>query len=125
VGAEEVGGVAARLDVGDAAIEACAVGGAHALLVAVLGAEVAKAGAPVRSRLRAGDFEVTLLMWDMHRNARPEQFPARRVVVASEFTNVPQGKRHWWLVSDGAAADLCRPSRASRSTSCWSPACAP
>lgn len=61
----------------------------------------------VRSRLGPEDLDVALLMWDMHRNVRPEQFPARRVVVAFEFTDVPQGKRHWWLVSDGKAADLC------------------
>ena len=61
----------------------------------------------VRSRLGAEDLDVALLMWDMHRNVRPEQFPARRVVVAFEFTDVPQGKRHWWLVSDGRTADLC------------------
>ena len=61
----------------------------------------------VRSRLGADDLDAALLMWDMHRNVRPEQFPARRVVVAFEFTDVPQGKRHWWLVSDGKAADLC------------------
>ena len=61
----------------------------------------------VRSRLGAEDLHVALLMWDMHRNARPEQFPARRVVVAFEFTDVPHSKGHWWLVSEGQAADLC------------------
>lgn len=61
----------------------------------------------VRSRLGAEDLDVALLMWDMHCNVRPEQFPARRVVVAFEFTDVPQSKRRWWLVSDVRAADLC------------------
>jgi DNA-binding HxlR family transcriptional regulator len=61
----------------------------------------------VRSRLTAEDLDVTLLMWDMHRNVRPEHFPARRVVVAFEFTDLPQSKRHWWLVSEGSSADLC------------------
>jgi hypothetical protein len=46
-------------------------------------------------------------MWDMHRTVRPENFPARRIVVAFEFRDVPQGKRRWWLVSEGDAADLC------------------
>jgi DNA-binding HxlR family transcriptional regulator len=61
----------------------------------------------VRSRLGAEDLDVALLIWDMHRNVRPEHSPARRVVVAFEFTDVPQSKRRWWLVSDGKAADLC------------------
>jgi hypothetical protein len=28
-------------------------------------------------------------------------------VVGFEFTDVPQNKRRWWLVSEGNAADLC------------------
>jgi DNA-binding HxlR family transcriptional regulator len=61
----------------------------------------------VRSRLTDADLDVALLMWDMHRTVQPEHFPSRRVVVAFEFIDVPQGKRHWWLVSEGDAADLC------------------
>jgi DNA-binding HxlR family transcriptional regulator len=61
----------------------------------------------VRSRLEPEDLDVTLLMWDMHRTVRPECFPERRVVVAFEFTDVPQNKRRWWLVSEGDQADLC------------------
>ena len=61
----------------------------------------------VRSQLDREDLDVTLLMWDMHRRVRPECFPARRVVVAFEFTDVPQNRRRWWLVSEGDQADLC------------------
>jgi hypothetical protein len=61
----------------------------------------------VRSRLGPEDLDVGLLMWDMHRSARPENFPRRRVVVAFEFTDVACNKRHWWLVSQGNEADLC------------------
>ena len=60
-----------------------------------------------RSPLGPEDLDITLLMWDMHRTVRPENFPARRIVVAFEFRDVPQSKRHWWLVSEGDAADLC------------------
>lgn len=61
----------------------------------------------VRSRLGPEDLDVGLLMWDMHRSVRPENFARRRIVVASEFTDVPLNKRHWWLVSEGNEADLC------------------
>lgn len=61
----------------------------------------------VRSQLDPEDLDVTLLMWDMHRTVRPEHFPPRRVVVAFAFTDVPQGRRHWWLVGDGDEVDLC------------------
>jgi DNA-binding HxlR family transcriptional regulator len=61
----------------------------------------------VRSRLSADDLDVGLLMWDMHRRVRPEQFPARRVVVAFEYHDVVKSKRHWWLVSDGSEVELC------------------
>jgi DNA-binding HxlR family transcriptional regulator len=61
----------------------------------------------VRSQLEPEDLDVTLLMWDMHRTVRPEHFPARRVVVAFEFSDVPQNRRRWWLVSENDRADLC------------------
>jgi DNA-binding HxlR family transcriptional regulator len=60
-----------------------------------------------RSQLAPEDLDVTLLMWDMRRTVRPAHFPSRRVVVAFEFTNVPQSKRRWWLVSEAEEADLC------------------
>ena len=46
-------------------------------------------------------------MWDMRRRVRPEQFPARRVVVGFEFLDVVKARRRWWLVSEGSAVDLC------------------
>jgi hypothetical protein len=62
----------------------------------------------VRSRLTADDLDVGVLMWDMRRSVRPENFPARRrIVVAFEFTDVPRNRRQWWLVSDESGVDLC------------------
>jgi DNA-binding HxlR family transcriptional regulator len=55
----------------------------------------------VRSQLKPEDLDVGVLMWDMHRTVRPERFPARRIVVAFEFTDLPQNKSCWWLVSEG------------------------
>lgn len=61
----------------------------------------------VRSRLAAEDLDVSLLMWDMHRRVRPEQFPGQRVVVGFEFRDVVKARRRWWLVSEGGEVDLC------------------
>ena len=61
----------------------------------------------VRSRLGPEDLDVALLMWDMNRSVRPENFPRRRIVVAFEFTDVPRNKCHWWLVSEETEVDLC------------------
>jgi DNA-binding HxlR family transcriptional regulator len=61
----------------------------------------------VPSRLGPEDRDVALLMWDMRRCVRPENFPSQRTVVAFEFTDAPSNKRHWWLVSEKSDADLC------------------
>jgi DNA-binding HxlR family transcriptional regulator len=61
----------------------------------------------VPSRLGPEDQDVALLMWDMRRRVRAENFPPGRTVVAFEFPDAPQGKRHWWLVSEQSEADLC------------------
>jgi hypothetical protein len=60
-----------------------------------------------RSRLAADDLDVGLLMWDMRRRARPDQFPISRVVVEFEFRDVVQARRRWWLISEGSKVDLC------------------
>jgi hypothetical protein len=57
----------------------------------------------VRSRLVPEGLDVTLLMWDMHRTVRPEHFPAHRVVVGFEFTDVPR--------TSGAGGWLARGTR--------------
>jgi hypothetical protein len=61
----------------------------------------------VRSRLAREDLDVSLLMWDMHRRVRPEQFPGQRVVVGFEFHDVVKARRRWWLVSEAGGVDLC------------------
>lgn len=61
----------------------------------------------VRSQLDREDLDASLLMWDIRRNARPERFPARRVVVAFRFIDAPRNRRFWWLISDGREIDLC------------------
>jgi hypothetical protein len=61
----------------------------------------------VRSRLVADELDVGLLMWDMRRRVRPDQFPAPRVVVEFEFRDVVRTRRRWWLISEGSKVDLC------------------
>ena len=46
----------------------------------------------VRSRFGPEDLDVALLMWDMKRSVRPENFPRRRIVVAFEFTEAPPNR---------------------------------
>jgi DNA-binding HxlR family transcriptional regulator len=60
-----------------------------------------------RSKFGQDELDVTLLMWDMRRTVKPQAFPAGRVSVQFEFSDLPASKRHWWLVGDGAEVDLC------------------
>ena len=46
-------------------------------------------------------------MWDMRRSIKADAFPARRVSVQFDFSDLPSSKRSWWLVSDGEDVDLC------------------
>jgi DNA-binding HxlR family transcriptional regulator len=61
----------------------------------------------VRSRLTTDELDPGLLMWDIRRRIDPQQFPARRIVVQFEFSDVAQSKRRWWLVGDKGGVDLC------------------
>jgi len=59
------------------------------------------------SKFDAAELDVTLLMWDMHRSVKPEAFPTGRTSVEIEFSDLPEAKRHWWLVGDGTEVELC------------------
>jgi DNA-binding HxlR family transcriptional regulator len=61
----------------------------------------------VRSRLTTDELDSGLLMWDIRRRIDPQQFPARRVVVQFEFSDVARSKQRWWLVGDKDGVDLC------------------
>ena len=60
-----------------------------------------------RSKFGPDDLDPTLLMWDFQRNVRPEAFPASRKIVKFDYTDVPQSKRHWWVVNESGEVDLC------------------
>lgn len=53
------------------------------------------------------DLDVTVLVWNMRRRVDPTVFGDRRVTVKLEFTDVPLGKRDWWVVNNRGSVDLC------------------
>ncbi len=57
--------------------------------------------------LKREDLDPALLMWDVHRRVDRDRFPKGRGVVHFHFTDVPAGKRDWWLVFDPNDVDLC------------------
>lgn len=61
----------------------------------------------VGSRLSEDDLDVGLLMWDIRRGVDPAQFPPERVVLQIEFSDAPEGRSDWWLVSEDGQTDLC------------------
>ena len=62
----------------------------------------------IGSRLRDDELDAGLLMWDMRRFARVEEFPPEPVVVHFRFRDARAGERAWWLVVEDGVADLCR-----------------
>ena len=53
------------------------------------------------------ELDVGLLMWDMRRCVNVDAFPSGHISVQFDFTDLPESKRRWWLVSDGEEIDLC------------------
>src|SRR5215469_18416733 len=60
-----------------------------------------------RSKFGRDELDVALLMWDMRRCIKADEFPPGRFCVQFGFTDLPASKRTWWLVSDGEETDLC------------------
>ncbi len=61
----------------------------------------------VESRLSLKNLDPSLLMWDMRRSLRPEPLPPRRCTIQFQYPELPENRRHWWLVVEPGAADLC------------------
>jgi DNA-binding HxlR family transcriptional regulator len=57
--------------------------------------------------LDESDLDARVLMWNMRRRVDPATFPDERVTIAFDFTDMPSGRRYWWLVSDRGEIDLC------------------
>ena len=62
----------------------------------------------IGSRLRDDELDAGLLMWDIRRFARLEEFPPHPVVVHFRFCDARPGEKQWWLVVEQGVADLCR-----------------
>ena len=62
----------------------------------------------IGSRLREDELDAGLLMWDMRRFVRVEEFPPKPVVIHFRLRDARAGERAWWLVVEDGAADLCR-----------------
>ncbi len=60
-----------------------------------------------RSRFDRDELDVGVLMWNMHRRIRADEFPPGRTVIQFEFCDQPSSKRAWWLVCDDRQIDLC------------------
>lgn len=61
----------------------------------------------VRSRMDKLDLDASFLMWDIRRNIRTAQLPAKRTVVYFEFKDAKKGMKRWWLVVENGEVDLC------------------
>jgi DNA-binding HxlR family transcriptional regulator len=49
-----------------------------------------------------------LLMWDVRRNIDTRPMPSRRSVIQFIFSELPEGKRNWWLIVEPERdTDLC------------------
>ena len=61
----------------------------------------------VRSDYSKADLDASLLMWDMHRTIKLDQFPNERKVIQFEFIGAPARERFYWLVVEKQKADVC------------------
>jgi DNA-binding HxlR family transcriptional regulator len=62
----------------------------------------------IGSRLRDDELDAGLLMWDVRRSVRVDQFPAEPVTIHFTFRDARTGEKSWWLVVEDGTADLCR-----------------
>ena len=62
----------------------------------------------VGGRLHDHELDAGLLMWDVRRSVRIEEFPPTAVIIHFRFRDARVGERVYWLVVEGGAADLCR-----------------
>ncbi|MDQ0315886.1 winged helix-turn-helix transcriptional regulator [Amorphus orientalis] len=62
----------------------------------------------VESEPSLENLDAELLMWDMRRNLDTRPVPARRVVIAFVYPELPRAQRNWWLIVEpDRSVDLC------------------
>ena len=61
----------------------------------------------VRERFGREDLDPAILMWDLRRAAKPEEFPPERTVIMFEFPDAPAVKRRYWVINDHSGVDVC------------------
>lgn len=59
-----------------------------------------------RRQLRADEVDYRLLLWDMERNVNPRALGAGQVVVQLTFSDLPEGRAHWWFLNQ-STVQLC------------------
>ena len=62
----------------------------------------------IGSDLRDDELDASLLLWDMRRSIRVENFPDEAVIIHFDFRDARAGERQWWLVVETGVVDLCR-----------------
>jgi len=60
-----------------------------------------------RRDLQEGEVDLTLLLWSIERNVRPDVFDAPRTVVELELRDQASSRRRWWFVNEGGVCDVC------------------
>ena len=60
-----------------------------------------------RTTFDRDQLDLGLLLWDMHRNVAPDDFPAGRISLQFDFSDQPKAKRTWWLVCEAGDVDIC------------------
>jgi DNA-binding HxlR family transcriptional regulator len=61
----------------------------------------------LRRAITQDQLDAGVLMWDIRGRVDPASFPPGRTVVQIEFTDLPDLKKHWWLVNESDQVDLC------------------
>ena len=57
--------------------------------------------------IRPDDLDPGWLVWAMHRRLNVAELPPGRTVIEIEFSDAPQGQRHFWLVHSGGEVQVC------------------
>jgi DNA-binding HxlR family transcriptional regulator len=60
-----------------------------------------------RRELARHEINLTLLLWALELNVKPDAFGERRCIVKLTFSDQPRGTQDWWFVNEDGRAELC------------------